>query len=155
MKFLSFFDKFKLLPILLLLLNLKETNSYWCELDNNCPRDRAICLRNYCECTPGYKTLITDQTIDGKLAPYYCTYRQTSRYIPLILEAFLPSIGHFYIGRYFHAVVKFLLIVPLIFRQKGSNLSLFLIFLFCLLYVVDLLCIYLCIYYDGNGIALY
>ena len=145
----------KILTFFLLFINLKEATSYWCELDNNCPRDRAICLRNYCECIPGYKTLITDQTIDGKLAPYYCTYRQINRYIPLVLEAFLPSIGHIYIGRYFHAIVKFLLIVPLIFRQKGSNLSLFLILLFCLLYIVDLLCIYLRIYTDGNGIALY
>ena len=145
----------KIFPIFLLFLNIKNITSVLCVMGKNCPEGRGICmLKDYCACLRGYKTLIKDQNITD-LNSAYCNYEQTSKYIPLILEIFLPSTGHFYVGRYFHALVKFLLIFPVIFRQKDSDISVFLIILFCLLYVADLFCIFLGIYHDGNGIAFY
>ena len=144
----------KLFYIFCIFLNIKTALSY-CVMGDNCPYDRATCLGNYCSCVPGYKTLITDQNIEGNLASAYCTYKQTSRYVPLILEVFIPPLGHIYVGRYFHALVKFILIIPLIFRQKGNSLSLFMIILFIFLYFTDILCYFTALYRDGNGIPLY
>ena len=136
-----------LLTIFIIFINVGNISSV-CIPGDNCPYGSGVCKLDVCECLPGYQTFITSDNTN----PIYCNYKQTSRWIPFILELFLPTIGLFYLGRYFHAIIKLLLFIPLICGGKDVSLIWFLFFFF--LYVTDLICLFFCIYSDGNGFAL-
>ena len=83
--------------------------SQQCILGSNCPFNQGICVGNTCECLEGYKNFFNpalpqDQQI-------YCNYKQISHFYPLILEFFLPGIGHFYVGKYWFGIIKLCLAI--------------------------------------------
>ena len=139
--------KIKLFFLFLIFLNLGSISSV-CIPGDNCPTYSGFCKADICECLYGYQTLIKHQTNN----PIYCNYKQTSKWIPFVLELFIPSIGLFYLGRIFHGIFKLILFLPLIW--KGKEISLYWFFLFFILYLVDLVCLFFRLYSDGNGIAL-
>ena len=139
--------KINLYLLFLILLNIGTISSV-CIPGDNCPYYSGYCKLDICECLYGYQTFITHQINN----PVYCNYKQTSKWIPFILELFLPTVGLFYLGRYFHAIFKLILFLPLVW--KGKEISLYWFFLFFILYIVDLVCLFFSIYSDGNGIPL-
>ena len=83
--------------------------SQQCIVGSNCPYNQGICVGNTCQCLDGYKNFF-----DPALPPekqIYCNYQQISHYYPLILECFLPSIGHFYVGKYWFGLIKLCLVL--------------------------------------------
>ena len=139
--------KINLYLLFVILLNIGIISSV-CIPGDNCPYYSGYCKLDICECLYGYQTFITHQINN----PVYCNYKQTSKWIPFILELFLPTVGLFYLGRYFHAIFKLILFLPLVW--KGKEISLYWFFLFFILYIVDLVCLFFSIYSDGNGIPL-
>ena len=95
--------------ILFLFLCINKIKSV-CIPGDNCPFNSGVCKMDVCECLSGYQTLITKDYIN----PVYCNYKQTSRWIPFIFELFIPPIGLFCLGRYFHAFIKLAFLLPLI-----------------------------------------
>lgn len=142
------FGKMKLILIFLIIYINIEAVSSICTQGVNCPDYQGVCQFGQCVCLAGYQTFITQQVND----PIYCNYKQTSKWVPFLLELFLPSIGLFYLGRYFHAFLKLILFMPLIW--SGSKVSIMWFFIFFLVYVIDLVCLFFRLYADGNGIAL-
>lgn len=81
-----------------------------CVLGKNCPYNQGICeTPNFCKCNEGFETLIDETLLPGEQV--YCNYEQISQYTPLILEIFLPSIGHFVVGNYWVGIGKFILFI--------------------------------------------
>ena len=78
-----------------------------CEPSSNCPYNQGICVGNTCECLAGYMNLFNNDTPISKRI--YCNYKQINHFIPLILEFFLPGIGHFYVGKYWFGIIKLIL----------------------------------------------
>jgi len=84
-----------------------------CILGKNCPFNQGICSTpNFCKCNEGFETLIDETLLPGQQV--YCNYEQMSQYTPIILEIFLPSIGHFVVGNYWIGTAKFILLVTFI-----------------------------------------
>ena len=132
---------------LILLISIIKECSNVCIQGDNCPSNSGVCKADICECLPGYQTLIINNT-----NPIFCNYKQYSKWYPFILELFFPSIGLFFIRRFFHGFIKIVLFLPIIwgnFKVPG-----FWFFLFALMYLADLVLIYFKIYKDGNGIPL-
>ena len=80
-----------------------------CAPGSNCPYNQGICVGNTCECLAGYKTLFNKDTPISKRIN--CNYKQINHFIPLILEFFLPGIGHFYVGKYWFGIIKLILAI--------------------------------------------
>ena len=140
--------KTQLLSFLFILCINIESVSNICIPGDNCPYYQGVCKMDVCECSTGYQTFIRKE--DTKTI--YCNYEQTSWWLPFILELFLPSAGLFYLGRFFHAFLKLALFLPV--AWKRSDISAFWFSIFFLMYFIDLLFLFLCVYSDGNGIAL-
>lgn len=84
-----------------------------CILGKNCPFNQGTCSTpNFCKCNEGFETLIDETLLSGQQV--YCNYEQMSQYTPIILEIFLPSIGHFVVGNYWIGTAKFILLVTFI-----------------------------------------
>ena len=80
-----------------------------CTFGLNCPYNQGFCVDMKCECIEGYWSLM-----DKNLAPSqqtFCNYKQTNLYLPLILEFFLPGVGHIYVGKYWFAIAKLILFI--------------------------------------------
>ena len=80
-----------------------------CVLGQNCPYNQGVCVLNSCQCNKGYETLL-----DESLPPdqqIYCNYEKFSQYVPILLELFLPSIGHFVVGKYWMGIIKLTLLL--------------------------------------------
>ena len=89
---------------------LCQNNSYICKRGVNCPIGKGYCRNGECICRKYYYTLITP---NQKIV--YCSYEKINRFYPLLLELFLPSAGHFYVGKVFCGIIKLALIaIPLI-----------------------------------------
>ena len=140
-------SKIKYLFYIIIISLIIEQSINICIPGENCPTYSGFCKLDKCECLPGYQTLITEN-----MNPIFCNYKQYSKWVPFILELFLPSIGLFLILRFFHGFIKLALFVPLVWR--GRNISSIWQFLFTLVYIVDLIGIYFKFYEDGNGIPL-
>ena len=80
-----------------------------CVLGGNCPRNQGICVGDQCSCLNGFYSLLDVSLPPEKLV--FCNYEQINVYIPLILEIFLPSFGHFYVGKYWMGILKLLLLI--------------------------------------------
>ena len=84
-----------------------------CILGKNCPFNQGTCATpNFCKCNEGFETLIDETLLPGQQV--YCNYEQMSQYTPIILEIFLPSIGHFVVGNYWIGIAKFILLISFI-----------------------------------------
>ena len=80
-----------------------------CIVGKNCPYNQGICVGASCECLDGYRT-----HFDPRLPPefqIYCNYQQKNHLIALVLEMFLPSVGHFYVGHIWLGIIKLFLFV--------------------------------------------
>ncbi len=80
-----------------------------CISGKNCPIKQGKCNADICECNKGYDTLVVESTPTDQ--QIYCNYKQISLYTPLIMEFFLPSIGHFKVGNYYLGLIKLSLII--------------------------------------------
>lgn len=92
--------------ILIILLSLLLQLSYeqQCVMGQNCPNNQGVCQGGFCSCLEGYHTLLDQSTpLDQQI---FCNYEKTSHFLPLILEMFLPSIGHFTVGKYWIGLIK-------------------------------------------------
>ena len=95
--------------IILFSLSIKLSYEQKCIMGQNCPFNQGICQADFCSCSEGYYTLFDQSTpVDKQI---FCNYEQTSHYIPLILEMFLPSIGHFVVGKYWIGLIKLFLLL--------------------------------------------
>jgi len=81
-----------------------------CVAGQNCPFGKGICVADYCKCNEGFYTL-ADQNLQPGQQQMYCNYVQKSLYQPLILELFLPGVGHISVGHYWLGALKILLLV--------------------------------------------
>ena len=133
--------------ILVLCININNISSQ-CIPNTNCPYGQGTCVANTCVCSRGYQTLISQEAIQ----PVFCNYRQTNKWVPFFFELFLPSIGLFYLGRYFHAFIKLALLIPILY--KGTEISLLFGVLFCFMYILDLFLLAFGIISDGYGFPL-
>ena len=80
-----------------------------CILGSNCPLNQGKCVADQCNCMEGFYTLM-----DPALPPekqVYCNYEQINVFIPMLLELFLPSVGHFYVGKYWLGLLKLSLLI--------------------------------------------
>ena len=89
----------------------------------------------------------------GSVDPLFCSYEQKSRWIALIFELIMPSIGLFYLGRIIHAFIKMILFCCGVFHQETKTCPIGAC-CFSILYFVDLIFIALGVYTDGNGIPI-
>ncbi len=150
-----------------------------CNPRTNCRRRNGRCINDICECNYGFATFLKPNSKEI----IYCNYEQIDNWVPFILEIFLPSTGHFYVGNFILGFSKFgLLLIPFITLSIGlcfiipiseapldlnENLhkqSIFLyipilignIFYFIIasLYIIDPLCYLFGFYKDGNGVPL-
>ena len=81
-----------------------------CVLGKNCPFNQGVCANpNFCKCNEGFETLIDETLLPGQ--QIYCNYEQMSQWMPIILEAFLPSMGHFAAGNTWLGVGKLILVI--------------------------------------------
>ena len=141
-----------------------------CIEGGNCPKEGGSCINNQCICKDEYYSL---NYIINKNDTIFCEYKRMSRFGPLILEFFLPTIGHLYAGKIRLFIAKLIIIIfPVIFyfcgllnniqTQDGSQrvhnfsiiLILFVIFIIILpfFHICDLICYSFGFYYDGNGV---
>ena len=97
---------FKKLLICLSLIILSYQQQ--CISGKNCPFEQGQCIADKCVCNTGYQTLLVQSTPDQQI---YCNYKQISQYTPIILEIFLPSVGHFTVGNYWLGLIKISLLL--------------------------------------------
>ena len=84
-----------------------------CILGKNCPYNQGVCATpNFCKCNEGFETLIDETALPGQ--QIYCNYEQMSQYMPIILEAFLPSMGHFVAGNIWLGIGKLILVISFV-----------------------------------------
>ena len=138
----------------------------------NCPKGNGLCKKNQCVCFQSYYSLNYERYKNDTI---FCEYKRMSRFGPIILEFFIPSMGHFYAGKMRLFVIKLLIILfPVISyccglttigqnpdgTQKNiSNITWVLLILFVISLVIlpffhicDLICYSFGFYYDGNGV---
>lgn len=98
------FSKSSLIKLLLYLSLIILSYEQTCVQGQNCPYNQGVCVQNYCSCNKGYHTLV-DQSlpVDQQI---FCNYKKISQYTPIILEIFLPSFGHFAVGKYWMGLLK-------------------------------------------------
>ena len=107
--FLKSLKRLSLIKFLLYLSLIFLSYEQQCVLGQNCPYNQGVCVSNICACNKGYHTLL-----DSSLPPeqqIYCNYKKISQYTPLILEIFLPSFGHFAVGKYWMGLLKLSLLL--------------------------------------------
>ena len=99
---------YSLIIIAILIFSLFNLSFEQCVLGGNCPLNQGECVNNACNCLSGFYTLLDPQLPPGQQT--YCNYEQINVYAPVILELFLPSVGHFYTGKYFLGIAKLILL---------------------------------------------
>ena len=73
-----------------------------------CPIGKGVCIVDTCQCNEGFYTLY-DQTLQPGQQQIFCNYQQKSLYQPLVLEVFLPGVGHISVGHYWLGIIKIVL----------------------------------------------
>ena len=105
----KYINSFHIKIILILSLFTFSLQQYQCVLGKNCPLNQGICIGDFCKCLDGFYSLLDPNLFADQ--QIYCNYEQINVYIPLLLEMFLPSIGHFYAGKYWIGSLKLLLLI--------------------------------------------
>ena len=144
-----------------------------CITNINCPNTEGRCIQNKCECFDEYYSL--NNKLHPKNETIFCEYMKMSRFGPLILEFFLPTIGHLYAGKINLFLAKlFFILFPLIGHCCGltnnkqnsdgtaktlSTCNWILLILLIIsavilpfFHIIDLICYSFGIYVDGNGV---
>ena len=160
------------LSIAIFINNFKSINLL-CTPKMNCPLGNGQCINNICKCFDEFYSF--NNKLNPKNETIFCEYRKMSRFGPLILEFFLPTVGHFYAGKLnlFFARL-FFIIFPLIGHCCGltenrqnpdgsakalSTCNWILLILLIIsavilpfFHIIDLICYSFGIYRDGNGV---
>ena len=162
----------KLIIFSLLFFSLLNFIISLCIQGQNCPNERGKCINNECSCYNEYYSFNYEISKNDKI---FCEYRKMSRFGPLILEFFLPAIGHLYAGKIRFFISKLIIILfPLICYCCGltnidqntdgsqrniSNITWIFLIIFIISIIVlpffhinDLICYSFGFYYDGNGV---
>ena len=105
----KYINSFLIKIILILSLFTFSLQQYQCVLGSNCPLNQGMCIGDFCKCLDGFYSLLDPNLLANQ--QIYCNYEQINVYIPLILEMFLPSIGHFYAGKYWLGSLKLMLLI--------------------------------------------
>lgn len=83
-----------------------------CIPGKNCPYKRGTCINNQCFCYKYYWTYQKESANPNpKKSQVFCNYTRLSRFVPLILEIFIPCFGHLLAGKLYLFLIKFCLIV--------------------------------------------
>ena len=124
-----------------------------CISGTNCPYNRGKCIKQNCVCIYGYTTLINETNPDNII---YCTYKQTDRIIPFILEIFFSKVGLFFLGRNIHACIKLICFIGVMHLAlcKANTINIILTLVFVIIDLIDLIFIVLAVYKDRNRINL-
>lgn len=104
-----YINSFHIKIILILSLFTLSLQQYQCVLGANCPFNQGMCIGDFCKCLDGFYSLLDPNLLADQ--QIYCNYEQINVYVPLLLEMFLPSIGHFYAGKYWIGSLKLLLLI--------------------------------------------
>lgn len=105
----------KLIKLFLYLSLLNFSFEQQCVLGGNCPFNQGECVGNTCNCLNGFYSLLDPQKpVDQQT---YCNYEQINVYAPIILELFLPSFGHFYVGNYLIGFLKISILLVYLFTS--------------------------------------
>ncbi len=144
-----------------------------CIKNVNCPIEAGQCIANQCKCFDEFYSL--NNNLHPKNETIFCEYRKMSRFGPLILEFFLPTLGHFYAGKINLFIAKLFFIIFLLIghccgltenRQNSDGtakslstcnwiLLILLIISAVILpffHIIDLICYSFGFYRDGNGV---
>ena len=78
-----------------------------CIPNQNCLKERGECIDNICVCYHEFWTLKPNK--ENNLPNIFCNYEKRSRFLPLILEFFLPGIGHIVMKKYLLGIIKIIL----------------------------------------------
>lgn len=105
-----------LLMIFISYITTQDNNSPECNNDT-CPSNRGICYNNKCLCLSQFATLNTGS---NKSCDLFCQYEKISRWIPILLEIFLPGLGNYAYGRKFLALTKAgIILIPFLLLGLG------------------------------------
>ena len=97
------------IKLFVFILFIKASYEQQCIMGQNCPFNQGICSGDTCSCKEGYYSLLDNsKPFNNQI---FCNYEQTSQYVPIILEMFLPSIGHFVVGKYWLGLIKLILLL--------------------------------------------
>lgn len=106
---LFFSPKQTILIISAIFITIIKTISSICVDGGNCPFNHGSCVNDKCVCNDYYWTLFDKNLpLDSQT---YCNYERINHFILCILEFFLPSIGHFYAGKYIFGALKLLIVI--------------------------------------------
>ena len=98
------------LPIIFLSLLIPLISSN-CIQNKNCLAERGECIENKCICYNEFWTLKPNS--ENKLQNIFCNYAKKSRFLPLVLEFFIPGLGHIYMKKYILGIFKIFLWVSI------------------------------------------
>jgi hypothetical protein len=105
----------KILKIFLYVALLNLSFEQQCVLGGNCPFNQGECVGTTCNCLSGFYSLLDPQKpVEQQI---YCNYEQINVYAPIILELFLPSFGHFYVGNYLIGFLKISILLTYLFTS--------------------------------------
>jgi hypothetical protein len=90
--------------IFIISLSIFKIFLFNCIPNKNCLTERGECIDNKCVCYEEFWTLKSN--IENKLPNIFCNYERGSRFLPLILEFFLPGAGHIVMKKYILASIK-------------------------------------------------
>ena len=162
----------KLIIHLLTIFSFLNSILLLCIPNKNCPKEKGQCKNNQCVCFDEFYSLNYQINKNDK---FFCEYQKMSRFGPLILEFFLPTIGHLYAGKMNLFISKLIILFfPIICYFCGltnvgtnpdgtyrniSNIKWFCLILFIISIIIlpfyhicDFICYALGFYYDGNGV---
>ena len=164
--------KIKLITYLLFLYRLSVVKLA-CLVNKNCLPENGKCINNTCICFDEFFSL--ENMLNKNNTKIFCEYRKMSRFGPLILEFFLPTLGHLYAGKMNLFIAKlFFIFFPLIGYFCGltdnqpnpdgtskalstCNWILLILLIICgiilpFFHIIDLICYSFGIYKDGKGV---
>ena len=95
--------------IFIIFLSVFKIFLFNCIPNQNCLTERGECIDNQCICYEEFWTLKPNN--ENKLPNIFCNYEKRSRFFPLILEFFLPGVGHIIMKKYILACIKIGLLV--------------------------------------------
>ena len=95
--------------IILILLSSLYLSVSDCIPNKNCLKERGECIDNVCECYEEFWTLKSNKA--NNLPNIFCNYEKRSRFLPLILEFFLPGFGHIIMKKYLLGIIKIILCI--------------------------------------------
>lgn len=127
----------------------------------------ANCVsQNVCQCPYGYAHDPNKKVVDNEQS---CQYKLKKQTLFFFLEMIFPiGIGHFYVRRLIHGIVKICLAVGIValdfiikrilktYKSKQSfNIFIYILYFAYVLFVlVDLICIGINYYHDGKGFVI-